>query len=194
MKDQRLVPRKEFYETVFVLDRLQDWLRDAPPILYDLGAGHGMVGMFAALLAPGRVRRVVTVDRREPVSRARVLERLALDAPWLKLRTRFHEVNLAHLPPLSPDGWAVSVHCCGQLTDTVAKVAARSSIPFVVVPCCESRGCLADAGQDSSGLSVEDRVNAARVERWRGWGYSVEERTLPSQVTGRTRMFLCRPT
>lgn len=193
MRNQRLVPRKEFFESVFVLDRLQDWLRTAPPVLYDLGAGHGMVGMFAALVAPERVRRVVTVDRREPLSHARVREALALDAPWVKARTRFHRGHLAGLPPLGPDAWAVAVHCCGQLTDLVAKTAARASSPFVVVPCCESRGCLPDPAERLPGAMVAECVNAARVERWQRWGYSVEERGIPSQVTDRTRMFLCRP-
>lgn len=193
MRNQRLVPRKEFFESVFVLDRLRDWLEEAPPVLYDLGAGHGMVGMFAALVAPGRVRRVVTVDRREPLSHSRVRELLALDAPWVKTRTRFHRGRLSRLPPLAPDGWVVAVHCCGQLTDQVAKAAASASIPFAVVPCCESRGNLPDPAEELPGPLVAERVNAARLERWRRWGYEVEERRLPEQVTDRPRMFLCRP-
>lgn len=194
LRNQRLVNRKEFYETVFVLDRLSDWLRTAPPVLYDLGAGHGMLGLFAALLAPGRVREVVTVDRREPLSHARLRETLALDAPWVKVRTRFQETKLAQLPPLRRDGWVVAVHCCGSLTDQVAKVAARSSLPFVVVPCCEAKGCLPPEQQARQpGATVAERVNAARVERWQRWGYEVEERALPLRVTERTRMFTCRP-
>jgi hypothetical protein len=193
MRDEGRINRKEFYETVFVLDRLRDWLQVAPPVLYDFGAGHGLVGMLAAMLAPGRVREVVPVDRREPRSHERLREALALVAPWVKVRTRYCESKLGELPRLRSEAWGVAVHACGGLTDQVAKVSAAASIPFVVVPCCESKGCLPDPENRESGLPVAERVNAARLERWRSWGYSVEERALPLRVTARTRMFLCRP-
>ena len=187
---QRAARRKEVYETLFVLDRLAPELRRARSIC-DVGAGHGLVGLFAAILHP-HLQRVVHVDRRRPLCYDKALELLALDRPWLKRRARYLERPLDDLAALPPADLVVGVHCCGALTDEVARLARVDGRPFAVMPCCESRKLLPE-GVELTGEAIAARVLADRVARWRGWGYGVTERTIPARVTARPRVLVATP-
>src|SRR5690606_27200253 len=134
----------------------------------EVGAGHGMVGLFAAVLYP-TLARVDQVDRRRPDSWDRIRELLAPAHLRVKTAVRYREARPdrvadlapAHLPvtpagryrearldrvaALAPADLVVGVHLCGGLTDTVAELARRQRAAFAVVPCCESRALLAGA-------------------------------------------------
>ncbi len=187
---QRAARRKELYESLFVVDRLAPELATAREIC-DLGAGHGLVGMFAALLFPN-ITRVHAIDRRQPPSFERALELLVLDHLWLKRRVTFHEKRLDALRAVPACDLVVGIHCCGSLTDHVARLARDSGgLPFALAPCCEGRAPRPD-GVELSGEAIAEHVNAARVARWRDWGYAVSERTIPERITPRHRLFVGR--
>ena len=188
---QKLPTRKEFYESLFAIDRLEPELSRAK-VLYEIGAGHGMFGIFAALVFPN-IERVYALDQNIPPSRDGILERLAVDHPWLKTKARVIEAPLGGvLPP--PDALLVGIHACGALTDGLAEMAQRVRAPFAVVPCCEERTQLPKELRDSvPSEAIADSVNALRLERWRSWDYALEERALPARVTGRNRVFVAAP-
>lgn len=188
---QKLPTRKEFYESLFAIDRLEPELSRAR-IIYEIGAGHGMFGIFAALVFPN-IERVYALDRIIPPSRDGILERLAVDHPWLKTKARVIEAPLGDvLPPR--DALLVGIHACGTLTDRLAEMARRVHAPFAVVPCCEERTQLPKELRGSvPSEAIADSVNALRLERWRSWGYALEERALPARVTGRNRIFVAAP-
>jgi len=191
LRNTRIVSRKEFYETAFVLDRLTEELREATS-LWELGAGHGMLGQFACVLHRG-LSETVLVDRRQPPSYERIRERVALAYPFVKTRTRFVEGEIDDALGIPKTGLVVGVHACGALTDRVAETARHSGANFAVVPCCESRHQLPDHIRQSTPRGeTEDTVNLWRVKRWRSWGYDVEERAIPIEVTARTRLFVGR--
>lgn len=188
---RRITTRKEFYETLFALERLAPELGQTRTLV-DVGAGHSMFGIFAALLHP-QLERVIAVDTRFPPCRTTILERLALDHPWLKVKLRFVERPICAVRPPA-NALVVGVHCCGSLTDELAATARRAAATFAVVPCCEERRSLPPAMRDSvPGAALPQAVNAERASRWRGWGYSIEERSLPYEVTRRTRLFVAAP-
>lgn len=194
LRGRRVVRRKEVVETLFVLERLAPELARAR-VVCEVGAGHGMVGLFAAILWPS-LARVDQIDRRRPDSWERIRELLAPAYLRVKTAVRYREARLDKLADLAPADLVVGVHLCGGLTDTVAALAHRQRAPFAVIPCCESRALLAPiAGRPprKGHGDPEPAVNAARLERWRAWGYEVEERALPARVTDRGRVFIATP-
>ena len=187
---QRAARRKELYESLFVIDRLAPELARARAIC-DLGAGHGLVGLLAAVLYPN-IERVHAIDRRQPPSFERVLELLVLDHLWLKRRVTFHEKRLDALRTVPACDLVVGIHCCGSLTDHVARLARDSGgLPFALAPCCEGRALLPE-GLELAGDDIADHVNAARVAEWRRWGYEIEARSIPERVTPRHHLYVGR--
>lgn len=194
LRGKRITKRKELYETAFVLERLHGELRRAR-VLVDLGAGHGLVGLFALLLHP-HLDYVLLVDKREPPCFDRVRELLAARYPFLKVRSRFVHRPLAELARVPRGVFVVGVHCCGPLTDHVARLARAAAVPFAVVPCCESRRLLPHDLQPRKvfhGSRIPALVNERRLARWREWGYEVDERSLPTAVTERPRLLVAAP-
>lgn len=190
LKGERVARRKEVVETLFVLDRLAPELARAR-VVCEVGAGHGQVGLFAAALAGGRLR-VHQIDRRQPESFAKIQELLALDRPAAKTAVRYRQVRLDCVAELPPCDLALGVHLCGALTDTFADLACAAGVPFAVIPCCEARSLL-PAGVDAPDGDPEPLVTAHRLARWRARGYTVEERSLPPELTDRGRVFVCTP-
>lgn len=189
LRNTRIARRKEVYETLFALERLAPELRRVNAV-YELSAGHGLFGLFAVLLFPN-LRQVVHVDRREPLCYDRARELLAAPFPFVKTRTAYVRARLSDLAATPRGALVVGVHCCGSLTDDVARLAQAADAPFAVIPCCEGRALLRpDERHGVPGEAIPDLVNARRVASWRGWGYGVEERPLPAQVTERPRLFV----
>ena len=190
MRNQRVIIRKEFYESAFVLSRLESELARAR-YLVEIAAGHGLLGLFAALVHRG-IHQVVHIDQRRPVSHERILELISLDYPFIKVRSRFLETKVEALTNLPPQTLLVGVHCCGPLTDHVAEMAREAGAPFAVVPCCETRRLLPQ-GHPPVGADLPEVLTQIRMARWETWGYDVERRALPEAVTGRGRLLVCRP-
>ncbi len=192
IRNQRAAVRKEFYEAAFLLDRLDPELRRATR-LWEMAAGHGMFGLFAALLHRP-LEEVVHLDKRRPLSYERILELAAVDHPFLKLRSRFREGDIASGDPIPPDALVVGLHCCGSLTDLVAEEARRSGASFAVVPCCERRALLSPAARATArGDDLPRLVRERRIERWQSWGYAIEERRLPEAVTASAHILIAKP-
>ena len=186
----RITRRKELYETLWTLDRLAPELRRARTVV-ELGAGHGLFGLIAVLLHP-QLRSVLAIDKRQPLCYERARELLAAVHPHVKCRTRYARGLLPSMTGLPRADFVVGVHCCGALTDHLARLAHEARRPFAVVPCCEGRKLLPAPlrGTAVPGDDIPDIVNAERLARWRSWGYEVEERRLPTAVTDRPRLLV----
>lgn len=192
LRNQRTAVRKEFYEAAFLVDRLDPELRRATR-LWEMAAGHGMFGLFAALLHRP-IREVVHLDKRQPPSYERILELAAIDYPFLKLRSRFREGEIGTGDAIPSDALVVGLHCCGSLTDLVAEEARRSGAKFAVVPCCERRALLSPAARASvRGEDIPRLVRERRIARWESWGYAIEERQMPDRVTASTHILIATP-
>lgn len=190
LKGEKIVRRKEVAETLFVLDRLAPELARAR-VLCEVGAGHGMFGLFAATLAGGHLR-VEQLDRRQPESWSRIQELLALDATTAKTAVRYRQAHVDRMAALPRCDLAVGVHLCGALTDTFADLACAARVPFGVIPCCESHAQFPPGAAVPDG-DPEPALTALRLARWRARGYAIEERSLPVEVTDRGRLFVCTP-
>lgn len=191
LRKRRVARRKEFYEAAFLLDRLAPELHAAHTV-YEMAAGHGMFGMFAAVMYRN-LTRVLHVDSRRPQSYGRMLEYISGEYPFIKLRSRYHEATIAEGPPIPPGALVVGLHCCGVLTDQVVTRARAAGAAFAVVPCCENR-CLLPGDQSVvKGSDIPRVVNDMRAERWQSWGYDIEERELPRAVTECRRILIGRP-
>ena len=191
VRNRRLIIRKEFYETAFVIDRLQDELSRVPA-LWELGAGHGMLGLFSSVMYP-RLSRATLIDQHKPSSYERIREHLAVRFPYVKVRTRFIEGKIQDAVDIPPGALVVGVHACGALTDRVVETAAAAGADFAVVPCCEAKRLLPlEVRRETPPGCVPQAVAEMRLARWRGMGYAVEERALPEAVTGRGRIFIGR--
>ncbi len=192
--NRRAVRLKEFCESVCALELLAPALPRVDA-LCEVAAGHGMVGVFAALTHP-HLTRVTLVDKRQPDSYERIVELVAPRWPFLKRRLRYLERRAEHAPPVTPRTLVAAIHGCGALTDHTAALAHRSGAPFFVVPCCESRALLgADAQRlDLSGEAMVAEITRRRLDRWRAWGYALTEVQLPEGITDRPRGFFAWPT
>ncbi len=188
IRNLRIAVRKEYYEAAFLLDRIAPELRRARSV-YEIAAGHGMFGMFAAAMFRN-LERVIHVDLVRPQSYERILEQVALDYPFVKPRSEYHEAPAGEGPPVPAGSLVVGLHCCGALTDSVAECARSGGASFAVVPCCERRSLLRGRDAGARGEDIPRIVNDARVRRWTEWGYAVEERELPDTVTKRRRIFV----
>lgn len=192
LRNRRVALRKEFYETAFVLDRLAPELSAAAE-LWELGAGHGMLGVFACILHR-QLCRATLVDRRRPPSYERMREQVALKYPFVKIRTRFIEGRVDDALEIPATALVVGVHACGPLTDVVAETARQAGAAFAVVPCCEARRMLPwPLSRSVPPGQVAEALSELRCQRWRAWGYEVEERSLPHAVTARGRVLIGRP-
>lgn len=190
LRNERAVNRKEFYETVFVLDRLAPELRRTR-CLVEVAAGHGMLCLFSAVLYP-RLEAAVAVDLRQPLAWDKVRERVSLLYPFVKMKTRFVERKVQKTLPVPPEALVVAIHGCGGLTDLVGDIAREAGASFAVAPCCEARNLLPEGLRKVvPGKELPQVLGDLRAERWRSWGYTVEERSLPESLTARGRLFVC---
>ena len=98
IRNLRIAVRKEYYEAAFLLDRIAPELRRARSV-YEIAAGHGMFGMFAAAMFRN-LERVIHVDLVRPQSYERILEQVALDYPFVKPRSEYHEAPAGEGPPV----------------------------------------------------------------------------------------------
>lgn len=187
------LPRKELNEAWQVARRARRRMRGGR--IFDLAAGHGVLGALLLLL-DDTSPEVVCVDRRRPPSQARVLAALAQAWPRLTDRVRFVEDDLDaaldRLGPLAPDDLLASAHACGALTDRVLDRAIAARCRVAVLPCChDRRACAVPAF--APWMPVDLAIDAARVARLEAEGFAVRVQTIPAAITPKNRLILAEP-
>lgn len=182
------LPRKELYEAWEVARRTRRRLRGGRVV--DLAAGHGLLA-YAMLLLDDSSPSALVVDRRLPLSAARLADELV--RTWPRLEGRVSAVEGA-LEDVVLDGTAlvVSVHACGALTDRVIDLALSAGAPLAVLPCChDAETC--DQGSLGGWMDLPLAIDATRALRLRAAGYEVHTQSIPAAITPKNRLLVARP-
>ena len=178
--DARCLARRELFESWSFVDRARPHI-DAD-VVWDLGAGHGLVGMILALLEPG-LREVRLVDRRKPPSYEKL--RAALDplAPERLARVVYEERRLDDLAPPAGRAFIVAVHACGKRTDEAIDLALASRSSVALLPCCHDASIYPLPGAITGRWSKRDAVDLARIFRLDAAGYRTYSRRIEDGLT-----------
>ena len=148
-------------------------------LLVDGAAGHGYVGLCAAVLLGWR--RVVAIER-DP----RRADRLRAVAAGLDVALEVRDADLADGIPAAAD-IVVALHACGAATDALLDGAAKAGARWIVcAPCCYGVQIPGYAAALTEGARYGDpmlaarhaalAVDAARLGRLRSAGYEASLR------------------
>lgn len=192
------LPRKEFHEAWQMARRVRRRMRGGR--IFDLAAGHGVLGAILLLL-DDTSPEVICVDRRRPASQARVLAALEDRWPRIAGRVRFVEGELPRsaddplpdgMPRPAPGDLIVSAHGCGALTDRVLDLALACGSRVAVLPCChDTRTCAVPTF--APWMAVDLAIDAARVARLEAAGQQVRVQSIPAAITPKNRLILAEP-
>jgi Methyltransferase domain len=182
--EARCLPRKEFYESWSFVGRVRRHL-DAP-VLWDLCAGHGLVGFLFALLEPDLVR-VRCVDRKRPLSFERLRTVLAPISPERIEKVTYEERSLERLDAPTEPTYLVAVHACGRRTDLALDLALAARASVAVLPCCHDASYSIERGDLPPALLARLEkhvaVDAARIMKLARAGYQVLSRKIDDEST-----------
>lgn len=190
------LPRKEFHEAWQVARRVRRRVRGGR--IFDLAAGHGVLGMIMLLLDDSSPE-VVCVDRRRPPSFERVRDALVEHWPRLAGRVRYIEDDIEAIrhgidgiPPMASDDIAVSAHGCGALSDRVIDLALAARCRVAVLPCCHDRETCAVPSY-APWMALDLAVDTARVVRLEAAGYAARVQRIPAAITPKNRLIVAEP-
>ena len=170
--------------------------RGKPRLLVDGAAGHGYVGLCAAVLLGWR--RVVAIER-DPRRAARVRGAAA----GLDVALEVRDADLTDGIPAEADV-VVALHACGAATDALLDGAVSARARWIVcAPCCYGAAIPGYATALAEGARYGDamlagrhaalEVDASRLDRLRSAGYEANLRafTAPT-VTPHHMAFVAR--
>lgn len=181
------LPRKELYEAWEVARRVRRRARGAP--VYDLAAGHGLLG-WVMLLLDDTSPYAVCVDRAFPPCAAKIAAVLTARWPRLEGRVRYEVGDLRQLE-ITPPATVVSAHACGVLTDHVLSAAIAAGADVGVLPCCHAlKRC--DLGGVDGWVDGPLAVDLTRAARLRAAGYEVFTQSIPVEITPKNRLLIGR--
>jgi hypothetical protein len=178
--DARCLARRELFESWSFVDRARRHL-DAD-VVWDLGAGHGLVAMLLAILEP-ELREVRAVDRRKPPSFAKL--RAALEpafGPRLA-KVVYDERAIDRLEPPGERIFVTAVHACGRRTDDAIDLALAARSSVALLPCCHDASIHALPGALLGRWSKRDAVDLTRIFRLEAAGYRTLSRRVDDGVT-----------
>lgn len=187
----RVISRKEFYESLFVLRALYPYLQ-RHSVVYELVAGHGLFSLLAALLIPGP-RRFVLLDRHMPDSHEKMKELISTRFPFVKCRVRYELKSIETVKQLAGPGFIVGIHACGRITDTIIGLAIRSNLSAAVMPCCIDKReseTLLNLDSDQAFPDLKAASYEKRKVMLAGSGRFVSELTIPERLTPYNRILV----
>ena len=128
---------KETFETIEAYRRIgqnvyERWRDGLIDNVYDLCAGHGLLGLLLAYRFAKL--QVVCVDKEWRPAFGHYTEtaaRVGIDLPNL----RYEEADLADVV-IAPRSYAISIHACNELTRMALEKAAEAGAHYAVMPCC----------------------------------------------------------
>jgi hypothetical protein len=180
--EARCLPRREFFESWEFVNRARRIL-DAP-VVWDLCAGHGLVGLLFALLEP-ELEEVVLVDRKRPVYHEKVRTALAtLDADRIA-KVRYVEKPLEELDPPPRKSFIAAVHACGRRTDRAIDLAIASKSSIAALPCCHEIKAVSVPSAIAERYSRLEAVDLCRIFKLHAAGYRVTSRKIAPDATAR---------
>jgi len=112
---------------------------------------------------------------------------------WPRLENRIYYVNSrVEDIDLNPDDIAVSVHACGQLTDTIIETTVNAGARLAVLPCCHDTK-RSDLGGLCGWVDGPLAIDVTRAALLRAKGYAVITRTIPEEITPKNRLLMAHP-
>ena len=182
------LPGKELFEAWEVARRVRRKYRGGRVV--DLACGHGLLAHIMLLLDDTSPESLA-VDNHLPRSARRLSDELINAWPRLGERIRYMEADIETIEISSSDV-VVSVHACGDLTDTVLEKAVRAGARVAVLPCCHDLG-RCDTGGLDGWLDGPTAVDVTRAARLRASGYRVLTRSIPADITPKNRLLMGAP-
>lgn len=179
------LPRKELYEAWETARRVRRKFRGGRVV--DMACGHGLLAHIMLLLDDSSPS-AVAVDVRISPNAGNLSQTLIDTWPRLDGRIAYVEKTLEDVD-IRPDDVVISVHACGQLTDTIIKKAVAADARVAVLPCCH------DVAQSETG-SLEGwmdgplAVDVMRAAFLRENGYTVMTRKIPGDITPKNRLLM----
>ena len=182
------LPAKELYEAWETARRIRRKYRGGR--IVDMAGGHGLLAHIMLLLDNSSAQSVV-VDINAPRN-ALHLSRSVLTS-WPNLQGRIHYVD----EPIEdfavlPGDLVVSIHACGQLTDTILGKAMDAGARVAVLPCCHDLNRCPTGGLEGW-LDGPLAVDVTRAARLRAAGYVVSTGTIPLAITPKNRLLMGHP-
>ena len=126
------------------------------------------------------------------VCRAGTLPGKELFEAWEVARRVRRKYRGGRVIDLNPDDIAVSVHACGQLTDTIIETAVNAGARLAVLPCCHDTN-VGDLGGLGGWVDGPLAIDVTRAALLRAKGYSVITRTIPEEITPKNRLLMAHP-
>lgn len=182
------LPRKELFEAWETARRVRRIFRGGRVV--DLAGGHGLLAAILLILDASSPNAVV-VDASIPPSARALWSALAADWPALDQRIEFMPARIETVAIAAGD-LVVSVHACGELTDTVIDRAVGAGARLAVLPCCHDRATC-DTGALEGWMDVALAIDATRVRRLAAAGYRVRTQRIPPAITPKNRLLLAEP-
>ncbi|MCB9544506.1 MAG: hypothetical protein H6706_01270 [Myxococcales bacterium] len=184
------VDMKELAEAFEFFARVRRAVRR--PVVADLCAGHGLVGLLFALFERG-VEQVLLVDRQVPPAAAAIRAAFREVGPWVDAKVRWHALPLAEAAGVVPVGaGVVGVHACGAATDACLDVGLAARGPIAVMPCCHGRSHTAAPPAVLAGLGRALATDVHRTYRLTAAGYDVRWTAIPRCITPRNLILEAR--
>lgn len=191
LTEARAVSAKELAESFEFFARARRFVTG--PLVADLCAGHGLVGVLYALFER-EVERVVLLDRRRPASHARIAAVAAEVAPWTAPKLAYVETALKRAEPhLAPGAALVAVHACGGRSDRAIDLALALGGPLALLPCCYPASRCPAPPALALHLGAPLATDVDRTYRLERAGWRVRWDELPPGITPMSRMIVARP-
>lgn len=197
---RRAVDRKEFFEAWEFFARSRGSLQSCPSsscsahsTLVDLAGGHGLVAALFAVFEHKRFETILVLDAKIPKSFGAVFDAATEVAPWVAQNLDYQERFVDDETAL-PDGCAVTcLHGCNTLTDTAIRISARARAnTLAVMPCCYAQTAEGAPIALRRSLGVSVAADIHRTYELERLGYTVNWRSIPSQITPMNRLLLGR--
>jgi hypothetical protein len=182
------LPGKELFEAWEVARRVRRKYRGGRVV--DLACGHGLLAHIMLLLDDSS-EEALAVDLNFNENTVRLSQIIIDRWPRLKNRISFLNFRVQDIN-LNPDDIAVSVHACGQLTDTIIEATVRAGARLAVLPCCHDTKT-GDLGGLDGWVDGPLAIDLTRAARLRAQGYCVITRTIPEEITPKNRLLMAHP-
>ena len=182
------LPGKELFEAWEVARRVRRKYRGGRVV--DLACGHGLLAHIMLLLDDSsEAALAVDLNFNENTYS---LSRIIVDR-WPRLKNRIHyRSSRVQDVDLDSDDIVVSVHACGQLTDTIIESTANAGARLAVLPCCHDTKT-GDLGGLGGWMNGPLAIDATRAALLRAKGYSIITRTIPEEITPQNRLLMAHP-
>lgn len=182
--------KKEYCESVEVARILRRFIKgEQKTIVYDICGGHGFVGILLAALNPS-VEKAYIVDVKKPLSFERAINCVSKAIPEAKDKIVYVNQDYKTVD-YAENAFLIGIHACGELSDSIQKLAIKRNLNAAIVPCCYKKYCLPEKMHKFiEHYDLQSLVDFNRLTRSYNAGYNVSLRLLPEKITPMNKVFI----